>query len=346
MNDTIPVPASDIPLPKTPGLTFIRIISFVALFFATVSFVSFISAVADSVLPSLGFDDLNPYESIKESLPLFIASFITLIASLVVLRHKRVAAHNVQYSIGWRRFLYTLFTILGIWLLGGLMYVIAEWLDGDLALRVILKVAASLVLIAVIAGYYVGELTGTWVQSGRKHLMFIGGVSLAVAVVIVTSFAIIGSPAFHRNLKIDSDTRWNIEILKRMVECECMEGELPSAEEFDALVYDYGYEDYVADLNGKAISYERISSKEYQFCAAFAFDSQQLDAHAAKYKGQYKSAVKWAYEKNGCQKFELPAKVQKPITVLFDSEDVAEDSPVIRTGSTRSDGGTAENGND
>jgi hypothetical protein len=324
---------NEVPLPKTPERTIIRIVSIISFFIATTLFIKFAFAVIDYVLTSI-YDSSSyifstPYLSIQSSFPIFAVSAVVFFASLFVLKSKTIVKNGNSYSIGWLRFYYVIFTLIGLTLFGSIVTEVTSWLEGDLASRLFFKILTLAVLIYFIIRYYRGELSGYWYNNPSKHNRFLALMIVLSVAISFLSFALVGTPGFHKKVEADIQRRIDINSLSYQIECNCNNGVLPTTEEFvnDVKSGSGGqYYYYAKDSTKQPITYKKINEDEYQICAAFEYDSYITNEYIEKGYSDLDYALpeyEWEYSKGGCQTFQYsPAEFTQEHSDLDDLEDI------------------------
>ena len=308
---------NEVPSPKAPARTITRIVSFISLYVASTSFLTFIFSVIDYAFPDNTttniFFSVPPYDLVQKTFPVFVVSLAIFIASILLLRNKNVFKDNTAYSLGWRRFIYTVFLIIGASYILTIIEEISNWLQGELFSRFILKLVAFGLAIFCVAIYYVREFRGVWASDTRKHNIFVWSVCALSILTVFASFAIVGTPSFHKSLALDMSRRSDVEGLKRAVECGCNQGVLPADSEVNntdnqdtVSAAPSRYADYLKDNENKPVTYKKLGNNQFQICAAFANDSSVLNKYVEDgYIDEYYTGpnIKWSYTKNGCQTF-------------------------------------------
>lgn len=307
---------NEVPLPKTPIQTITRIVSFSLLLLTVITGVRFVFGIIDYTFPDYftSYYDIfytTPYSTIEEALPVFLVSFILYIASLLALKNKIISPSGSVYSLGWRRYIYTVFAFLGVYFVITLIGTVSGWIEGGLFSIFISRILVLATVIAFTFLYYLRELKGFWDASPAKHTHFVIAMSVLTASVVFANFAIVGLPSYHRSIGLDISRRSFIENLKQSIECNCHDGILPTTEEFSKIVqlpssapseYLY-YKDYVNDLSKSPITYNKIDDTNYLICANFAHDSVVVDEYIERNAVTSFTKIPWNYRKGGCQKF-------------------------------------------
>ncbi len=324
---------NEVPLPKTPERTIIRIVSIISFFIATTLFIKFAFAVIDYALTSI-YDSSSyifstPYLAIQSSFPIFAVSAAVFFSSLCILGSKNLIKNGYTYSVGWLRFYYVIFTLIGLTLFGSIVREITSWLDGDLSSRLFFKLLTLAVLIYFSIRYYHGELSGYWYNNPSKHNRFLALMVVFSVAISFLSFALVGTPGFHKKVEADIQRRIDINSLSYQIECNCNNGVLPTTEEFanDVKSGSGGqYYYYAKDSTKQPITYKKIDDGEYQICAAFEYDSYITNEYIENGYSDLDYALpeyEWEYSKGGCQTFQYsPAEFTQEHSDLDDLEDI------------------------
>ncbi len=298
---------NSVPTPSTTGLIFLKIVAYLSFLTATVNFVEFVNVAINYIfgpttwIGRIGCDCLsNPYNSgIAESLPSFIVSLAILLVTLYALRSQKNA--NTVFTSAWKKALYILFTLLGLYLLRNTVEAFSAWLQGDSFYRLLGKLVSYAGLVTATVWYYKNELAGLWVSNTKKLAQF-SAIVFGVAIVFVgVIVSIVGTPAYHRNATLDTNRRDKIESTFQEISAEAQQNpdfKLPTDEK-DYKVF-YGATALRDDVL-KPFTYTKIDDSTYKICAAFALSSTQLDAYIKHSNPNYLSNITWNYEPNGCQ---------------------------------------------
>jgi hypothetical protein len=233
--------------------------------------------VIDHYLPVTGAGYYYGYDSVSNMLKFPVASLIIMFPALVwVIRflNRDMAAQPAKRDLKIRKWLlYLALFVAGLIMLGDLVALVWGLLDGNTAIRFLLKVATVLWLSGSVFYYFLKDLHNE-APAGRKVVAWTT-IVLAVAALAVSLF-LIGSPATQRARNNDSQRVNNLQMLEsQVVSYWQTKGRLP---------------DQLTDLADGTISgslpvptdpvthnvygYQRTGDRSYRFCADFQTASE------------------------------------------------------------------------
>lgn len=180
---------------------------------------------------------------------------------------------------------YMVLFIVGAVVLGDLVALVRNLLDGDASLRFILKVFVLLVLAGGIFTYHFIDMR-RHDMAGKRYVSDFVFLIVSIVVIIATlaaSFTIISNPFLTKDWKADKATITKISGIDSTIKNYYAEKRsLPSSLE------DLKNErsSYVQDMS--SVTYERKSSSNYQLCSTFKRDSKEYkDLEDAGYSYPY-----------------------------------------------------------
>lgn len=152
-------------------------------------------------------------------------------------------------------------------IVGDLIALIINFLEGDIALRFMLKVLTILLIAGCIFEYYFWDMRRSGVV-GKKYkqdrFVFVATVAFVV-IIFLTGFFIIDSPTVSRQKKIDQQTVNNLQNVDSSVRSyfdrtKQLPGNLQQLEKTDYFPV------FVGD---NAVEYRKISDRNFELCADF-----------------------------------------------------------------------------
>lgn len=202
----------------TPKDFFLWLGAMVTLYVSVISVILLVHQYIDIWFPNQALTYGDPYSG---AIRFAIASLFVmypLFVWIMWMLHKDLRAHPEKKEIWVRRWLVflTLF-IAGLAMAIDVISVVYVYLQGDLAIRFILKAVTVLVVLGASFWYYLNELKGTW--ETKANLSKTVGIvaSLAVIVAVVSSFFIIGSPETARLMKLDQQKVNDLQMIQSQV---------------------------------------------------------------------------------------------------------------------------------
>lgn len=302
-----------IPVPRRkPYLSareaFLYLLLFLCLYLSAWSFGSLIFRYVGRYIPDL----LKQYESVSlTDLRLYVSMLmvafpIYLWMTSITSKEMRLDPDKRGSKIRkWLTYI-TLFVAAGV-IIGDLITLFFNLLEGELTVRFILKVVTVLYIAGLIFGYYLWELRGEERQNGDIPPAVAGGVSssggstitltrkiflgIALASVIaslVSGFFIGGSPAAERERKLDEQRISALQQISSTLEAYYHEKTaLPAS--LDELTKNSNY--YLPSLldpkTGAPYEYRPTGANSYDLCAVFETESLPYDQNQPQYSRPY-----------------------------------------------------------
>lgn len=147
-----------------------------------------------------------------------------------------------------------------------LITLVVQFLNGDLTLRVGLKILATLLASVVMFVFYLKELPAKGAIARQQQVSGAAGLVLIIAT-IVFGFFFLDSPATVRAQRVDQERvnalqsmYWDLE------EYYYANGELPSSDEESDFSFHVGYTDPVT---GDAYEYNKTGENSFELCATY-----------------------------------------------------------------------------
>jgi len=257
-----------------PKDIFLHLLSIIALYFSAGSFVALIFQYINVLLPdpvASGYPHdyyslLSAYSSIRWSLAGLIVVFPVYIWSVWFLNQIYKTSPE-KLEIKTRKWLlyFTLFAAAVI-VIGDLVTLIYNFLQGELTLRFLLKILTVFMVAGIVFGYYFSELKRT---AYNIRLLAYGVIAL-VAIAIISGFFIVGSPKEERLRRFDMTRVENLQFIQNEIVnfWQRKNGALPK--NFDELKDDIRGISIPRDPeNGSDYVYEITGAESFKFCASF-----------------------------------------------------------------------------
>ena len=217
--------------------------------------------------------------------------FLLIVCSL----HKKYKLGTLNPQSGVYRWLtYLILLIAGLNIIGRLIQLVFQLLDGDYTLASILKIVVVLLIAGGIFGYYWYDLKRTdYSKRSQISIIFFAVILVVVVVSIITSFFVIDSPMTAQIKKHDQQRVNDLSGLDSMINSYYREnGELPADLTAARLVQ------FKDPKTGEPYSYEVIGEGKYELCATFALAAEE------DLKYPYYADRDWYYHQAGRQCFE------------------------------------------
>ncbi len=201
-----------------------------------------------------------------------IASLIIVVPIYLFLSYfirKDILADNEKRGLAIRKWFvwFTLFAA-GITVAGDLVALLYTFLQGEVTVRFILKVAAVLIVAGGVFSYYFYDLRRD--ASSKPNKLFVSLAGLFILLAIVCGFMTFGSPAAQRDMRLDSQREMHLSDIQWQVLNHWQTQEkLPATlvelnDEFG------GYTPPVDPETGAAYEYTVTAPLSFELCATFA----------------------------------------------------------------------------
>jgi hypothetical protein len=264
----------------TPKDFFIHVAAVIALYATAISLINLLFQVIDISFPDKLDYYVDPYSSaIRWSIAMIAIAFPVFILLQRTI-DKSIKNDQGKLEIFVRRWLsYLTVFIAGLVIAIDLVTLLYKFLGGEISSRFLLKVAAVLVVSAVIFGYYFADIKRK-TDSQTKYKKYYGYSSVLLVIVsLVVGFIVMGSPSEARSKRFDETRISNLsEIQWRVVEYWQRKQSLPT--NLDLLNDDIGGFRVPTDPeSGNAYKYSIKAGNTFELCATF---SLQSDASLSK----------------------------------------------------------------
>ncbi len=273
-----------------PRTFVIQLGSLIALYISVTALILLLFGVVDLRHPDEAMG-IYAAESARESIRMNIALLVVFFPTFLVLtrlsQKQRRAEADGEYIPIAKWLVYLSLLVAGGALLGDLVALIVQFLNGELTIRFLLKAFIFFAVVGSAFTYFVLDVRG-YFRDREKTSLQIGALCLVVVLIsLVAGFTYIETPAEVREMRIDErqitdlqDIQWRIE------EYYQVRGGFP--ESIDDL---YIGERVPAAPDGRPdYRYVLTSEDTYELCATFAHESRDL--------GRYPSPVFPAKETN------------------------------------------------
>lgn len=262
---------------------FYYLLSLVALTFTAIS----VGMIAYGIIDKTIFDVLATNTS--DSLKFAISSLIITAPIFFVMQNlisKGLKNSDLAKDSGVRRWLtYLILLVSSVTILGVFIGIINGFLSGELTLNSILKALSIIVIAAIIFSFYLYDIKRENVTEKNKVMRIFFFVSLSLIVIaFAASWFFVESPALTRAKRLDQNIINNISNLENAVNAYNEKYEkLP-----DTIDEIKNNKDIYLDLKslsdpetGAPISYRKISNNNFEFCATFRTDTQNVNPRDA-----------------------------------------------------------------
>lgn len=204
--------------------------------------------------------------SARTAIAFLIVSTPTVVYLTRQIQRLRNTTTNIQYAPLMRWLVYLSLFLGSAVLLGYVVGIIVQFLNGELSLRFILKALVASSVIGAAMWYYLKDSEGYWEQHPQR-LQQVGWALLGtITVVILVSFTIINSPATVREIRIDQEQVQTLREVEWRIESH-LDNNAALPESIATLYQD----DNVPQAPATRDPYSfRFTNDSYELCATFA----------------------------------------------------------------------------
>lgn len=201
--------------------------------------------------------------------------------------NKNIFNGKLEKDAGVRKWLsYLILLVSSLVMLGFLVGVIFNFLNGELTIKFILKALSAIIISAIIFTYYFYDIRRTDVIGVKDKIIkiyFFGSLVLIVAA-LISAFVFVESPAETRKIKYDAKIIENFnQIDSGINEYYRLNKKLPDS--LDTLLKETTFlrEENMVDPAKKKFDYKVADEKTYELCATFMIASKDYENRADYY---------------------------------------------------------------
>lgn len=258
------------PRPETsPKDFFLHLLSIVALYVSATSFSTLLFQLVNAWFPDMLVRYGSPFSAsaIRWSVAMFVVFFPSYVATNIFLS-KEYRAHPEKRNLRIRKWLvyFTLFAA-ALFILGDLVALILNFMQGELTTRFLLKVFVIFFVAGLVFGYYLRDLKGAASSKGMRALVYtISVIGLAVA---VAGFFVAGSPYEERARRFDEQRVSDLSMIQSdVVNYWTRTGTIPDS--LDMLRDDLRGVLLPTDPEtGSVYAYRKTGDHSFSICAVF-----------------------------------------------------------------------------
>ena len=262
-----------------PKDVFLHLLSIIALYVSAGSFIALIFQYINLLIPdpvsSTIYSVRAAQSAIRFSLASFVVVFPVYIWSVWFLgKSYKSSPEKLNLRIRWWLLNFTIF-LAAIVIIGDLVVLIFNLLQGELAVRFLLKVLAVLLVAAAILGFYFSELKRRATYDSR---MFAYPAIVVFFIAVIAGFFLAGSPMEERARRFDDIRVGHLFAIQEEIKFFWRAKQrLP--QNIDELKNELrGFIPPVDPETGQAYEYNKKGEKNFELCAAFSRES--LDENA------------------------------------------------------------------
>ncbi|OGZ01840.1 MAG: hypothetical protein A3A43_03245 [Candidatus Liptonbacteria bacterium RIFCSPLOWO2_01_FULL_56_20] len=262
------------PVKSSPRDVFMYLLATIALYISTGSVINLLFQYINVRFP----DPLNPYydagNPIRWALALLIILFPVYFWVSRFL-YKELALNPGKSEIKIRKWLlyFTLF-LAALLIIGDLVALIFNFLEGELTARFFLKVAAVLVVAAAVFWYYFYDLRKTPGTFTTKAKIFVQAVIAVLAAIVVAGVFIAGSPFKQRLVRFDRQKVNDLQSVQSQILNYWMQKERMPATLGDLTDSISGFAPPLDPQTGASYEYRVTGALAFELCATFNLPSE------------------------------------------------------------------------
>ena len=272
---------------NTPRDFFLHFGAFAALYTAATALGTLLFLIIDYTFPDplyMSYGSYGYYDPYSGPMRFAIASLIILVPLFlwlmrVIQREARIAPERYTFAI--RRWLtYVTLFLAGATIVGDLITLLYSFLGGELPTPFVLKVVTLFVITGVIFWYFLLDIRGYW-QNRPSTSKMVGTVTLvAVAIAIIGSFFIMGSPMAQREIRFDQQAVQDLSLIQQqLVQYWQQNRRLPQT--LSELESDITYFHVPQQPEGReSYQYKKIDDLSFELCAEFGAASDMGASNA------------------------------------------------------------------
>lgn len=263
---------------STPRDFFMYLLSTVALYLTVLSSLVLLFQYINAALP----DPANPNWGLAGQVRWFVAMMIVVFPVFIwttrTLRKERDAMPE-KGELKVRKWLvYLTLFLAAVLIIGDLIALIYNFLNGELSVRFYLKIFAVLVVGSAVFGYFFYDLRRKPGESAKPLSLISWSAVVAALVIIVAGFFVVGSPMKQRAIRLDQQKLEELRNLRYPIEQYwAAKNSLPETlEDIRSLT---SAEMMVDPENGKQYEYRRVADLRYELCADFNLTSADAEQY-------------------------------------------------------------------
>jgi hypothetical protein len=254
---------------STPRDVFMYLLATITLYFVAFSVIDLLFGYINIAFP----DALNPYYdaggAIRWSLALLIIIFPVYFWTSRFLE-KDIAKEPAKNDLKIRKWLlYLTLFLAALLIIGDLVALIFNFLQGEITVRFFSKVIAVLIVAGAIFWFYLYDLRrAPGVFSGRAKA-FVWGSIVAYLAIVVAGVLLAGSPFQQRLVRFDQQKTSDLQVIQSQVlNYWTQKGSLPTTlgDLKDSIS---GFQPPVDPQSGQAYEYIKTGATSFQLCANF-----------------------------------------------------------------------------
>ncbi|MFA6158840.1 MAG: DUF5671 domain-containing protein [Candidatus Paceibacterota bacterium] len=255
----------------TPKDFFLYVGAIIALYVSAGSLLAVLFSIIGAIFPDAV---ARSYDYYNGGMRFAIASLIIIFPMYIALSwiiRRDIVANPEKRELSVRKWLvYLTLFVTGLVVVGDLVTVLNVFLGGEVTVRFIAKVIATLVVSGAIFGYYLYDIRRSADENKRVSRIIVVASAAFVLGTLVWGFAVMGSPSKARNLRFDDTRTSDLQSIQwQIINVWQQKGALPAqlSDLNDSLSY---FSLPIDPETGASYVYEKTAAKAFKLCATFA----------------------------------------------------------------------------
>jgi len=278
-----PMEQNQTTIPKSsPRDVFMYLLGTILLYFCAWSVINLLLEYMNVAFP----DPLNPFYNAGDSIRWALAFLIIMFPVYFWVSrflHKDIVREPGKSDIKIRKWLlyFTLF-VAALLIIGDLVALIYNFLQGEITVRFVLKVVFVLAVAAAVFWYYLYDLRKVPGTFSRQAKVFVWSVIVALVAVVVAGFFVAGSPFTQRLVRFDTQKVNDLQALQSQIVNYWQQKYKLPARLGDLADSISGFTPPTDPQSGAAYEYIMTASTSFQLCAQFNLPSTAAEVGAAR----------------------------------------------------------------
>ncbi len=278
-----------------PRDVFMHLLNTITLYISAFSFLNLVFDYVNFAFP----DKLNPYynpgDSIRWTLSLFLIIFAVFLWTSRFIERDLVESPEKNELKIRRWLIYLTVFLAALLLIGDLVALIYNFMNGDLTTPFILKVLSVLALGGVVFWYYIYDLKKKPGEFSPKAKIVIWGSIIVALAVIVYGFYIAGSPFKQRQVRFDSQRVSDLQTIQsQTVYYWQQKNKLPQSLN-DLVDSISGFTPPSDPDTNQPYEYAITGNLSFDLCANFSLSSDESKASQQRYAFPVGSKDNWEH---------------------------------------------------
>ncbi len=270
--------------PKTtPRDFFLNLLSIVTLYFSAISLsillIQYVNIFVPDVLDKIGYGG-DPYSAMRFPVASLFVVFPVYVWTARFLEREHAKTPEKKSIAIHKWLVYLTLFIAALVIIGDLVALVLKFLDGEITTRFVLKVFAVLLIAGAIFYYY---LAGLRDKKSAFISAFKYGVVSVVAVAVLSSFFVIGSPSEQKDRRLDTRRVEDLRVIQSEVAYYWQNKQTLPADLNELNDPLRGVNIPSDPSTGVLYPYRAIDDMTFEVCATFTTDSSVYVTEPAYY---------------------------------------------------------------